>query len=300
MKKVIKTYPKAVNALWIGDEVEDILSKSKYSMKLHSIFNHAINFVDNGDYIITVLNEYYPIGPQTVILSREDFHAIKALNLNRETVYDFRSIIDIKHAGKIEFRVRGKVVPPSYEEADRNIQYFENILMKKGNKAGLLSKGNIYADYAAPSLEGFRQNLSCGSIREAAESLCHIVGLGPGLTPSGDDFILGLLASFYQSYYAFGINESFIKIMLELILNKVKGKTTLVSYNMLRLGAKGKYSEWVESMAFSILYGSKSDIEKSFQSMMKIGSTSGSDMGAGMLFGYKLILRQLSKGWNGG
>lgn len=47
---------------------------------------------------------------------------------------------------------------------------------------------------AMQRMEACRNSLLCGSYAEAAASLVRLIGLGSGLTPSGDDFLCGVLA----------------------------------------------------------------------------------------------------------
>jgi len=119
---------------------------------------------------------------------------------------------------------------------------------------------------------------------EAGEKLIGLIGLGPGLTPSGDDFVLGIFAAFYY----FGLDIDIILILRDIIIGKAKNKTNIISYNMLRQGAKGGFIEWVEDMAYSIVYQGPEEIEAAFGNMQKIGSSSGSDISAGILFGLNM------------
>lgn len=281
---MIKTYPYSyINALKVGYAVEDILQKSNSKLKFHSIFKHAVNLIDNKDWIITLLPESYSGGPQAVILSLEDFASFKGLGFKAMDICDFSQLINIKGA-QITYRKYTDIsAHKDITKIESNKTYFRGLLCEKGNKNGLLGEDNIYSMYAAPKLKEFQALFEQNRFEEAGERLLELIGLGPGLTPSGDDFVLGIFAALYS----LGINKDIIMSLKDIIIRKAKDKTNIISYNMLRQGAMGGFIEWVEDMAYSLIYESPHQIEKAFSNMQKIGSSSGSDISAGILFGIR-------------
>lgn len=275
-----------INALKIGDGVEEILEKSDSRLKVHSIFEHAVNLINDNDWIITLLPEDYSAGPQAVILAQEDFAKFKSLGLGAADTLDFNELISIKNSQTIYRRSGYKPVPEDIIKAEGNNIYFESLLSQKGNKNGLLGKENIYSRYAAPILSEFATLFLQKRFDEAGEKLLGLIGLGPGLTPSGDDFVLGVFAAIYS----FRMSEDIISGLKDIMVRKAKNKTNIISYNMLRQGAMGGFIEWVEDMADAVIYGDPQQIEAAFSEMLKIGSSSGSDISAGILFGMTNIL----------
>ncbi len=280
-----------IDALKIGDEVEDILEKSDSRLRVHSIFEHAINLINDSDWIITLLPEGYPAGPQAVILTQENFARFKSLGLGAADTFDFNKLIGTKKSQIIYRRSGDKPVPEDIIKAESNNTYFESLLSQKGNKNGLLGKDNMYSRYAAPILTEFQTLFLEQRFDEAGEKLLGLIGLGPGLTPSGDDFVLGVFAAIYS----FGMNKDIISSLKNIMAQKAKNKTNIISYNMLRQGAMGGFIEWAEDMADAVIYGDPQQIEAAFSRMLKIGSSSGSDISAGILFGITNILALLKQ-----
>jgi len=278
-----------IKALKIGYKVEDILNNADSKLRIHSIFQHAINLIDHSDWIITILPDNYSAGPQTVILTQDGFAEFKSLGFKVMDTCNLRNLIDTENAITITGRTINESILKDITRIHRNIDYFESILSQRGNKNGLLGQNSIYSKYAAPIMTEIESSFSQGKYEKAADNILKLTGLGPGLTPSGDDFILGILAVFKFCL----VPQDIICTLTRKIINDAKTRTNIISYNMLRQGAMGGFPEWVEDMAFSIICENPEDIDIAFSKILKIGSSSGSDISAGMLFGLKLIARRL-------
>ena len=112
------------------------------------------------------------------------------------------------------------------------------------------------------------------------ENLNQFIGLGVGLTPSGDDFITGLLSVFY----CYGLKSSSIKKMFaQFKTSNLEKKTTIVSYFMLK--------NTLESNVNEALYNYLTN-GSSLEEIVKIGSTSGTDMLVGICVGLGYLLNR--------
>ena len=270
-----------IKALKVGDRVGYLLNNTDSKLKIHSIFDHAVNFIDRNDWIITLLPESYCIGPQGIILDHKEFSKFKSMELNVMDLWDFSELLSIEEAEVVSRKPLDNSIPIDMFRVKANKEYFHKLLNQSGNKNGMLGKTSIYRKYAEPILEEFSNLFIDRKYKEAGQKLFELVGLGPGLTPSGDDFIIGVMASFKFC----GMKKETFADLTELIINKAKSKTNIISFNILRQGALGGFLEWIEDMALSVIHGNYEDIEKAFKNMLKIGSSSGSDISAGILFG---------------
>jgi hypothetical protein len=108
--------------------------------------------------------------------------------------------------------------------------------------------------------------------REAVQGL---IGLGPGLTPSGDDFLAGALALLD----AIGEREAH-DAMARAILDALGGRTTPLSGCLLRAAAAGHVGEKLHQIVSLLMTG---DIDAAIAGAGKIGHSSGWDMIAGVL-----------------
>ncbi|MBI5033514.1 MAG: DUF2877 domain-containing protein [Chloroflexi bacterium] len=109
-----------------------------------------------------------------------------------------------------------------------------------------------------------------------------LIGLGQGLTPSGDDFIGGMLFATYHLKIAFpGIIEWKQKSIDDL-LAWARDKTNAISYTILRDHASGQSVDALHDLMNALLIGKGSEeLITLAQRLINVGNTSGWDMLAG-------------------
>ena len=126
-----------------------------------------------------------------------------------------------------------------------------------------------------------------GNEKEQTSGLDYLLGRGKGLTPSGDDMLIGCLVAdiFYKRL------DSFLKETLKLQLNEKPLRTTTVSIHYLNCALERKWNEPIHQLIQVLSKDStENEIEEVVQSIIRIGHTSGLDMLTGfaatmMLFG---------------
>jgi len=119
------------------------------------------------------------------------------------------------------------------------------------------------------------------------ESLAQVIGLGPGLTPSGDDFLSGLLSLLWYLEEEEDISIYKRNLLQEMIPRA--HETTPVSRAFLEAAMKGEFTESILDL-YKVM-GSK-DIEKSkeiLRNISRLGHSSGTDTLAGVLFGIIVV-----------
>ena len=79
------------------------------------------------------------------------------------------------------------------------------------------------------------------SLSKVIDAIAHLIGFGPGLTPSGDDFIVGFISSYHylkKSKFNLSIN---MNDFVEQILLLYKNKTTFIGEMMIYEACKGRF-----------------------------------------------------------
>jgi len=134
--------------------------------------------------------------------------------------------------------------------------------------------------------------LAEGDGARAARLLCDVLGLGPGLTPSGDDVTAGLLLM-SRALLVAGAGRRFME--LELLCRNISAaarhRTTVVSGALLREAAQGRAAAPVVRAARLLagtLPGETSRVTRArartvFEELLAIGHHSGPDLATGML-----------------
>ena len=111
----------------------------------------------------------------------------------------------------------------------------------------------------------------------------RLVGLGPGLTPSGDDFIAGYLAALW-SRAGF---ESGIDAMLPSLADALAPlflRTNAISRQMLSDAVQGRFAERLVDVTLAV--ANAGDVVDASAHALASGHSSGADTLCGLLFGY--------------
>jgi hypothetical protein len=109
----------------------------------------------------------------------------------------------------------------------------------------------------------------------------QIIGLGPGLTPSGDDFLSGFLLTLHLADGAAASCKEWLERVSAGVSAMAPGRTTLASSTQLHLAAQGEADEVTGRAITAILWG-EPDLSASVRALLDVGSTSGSDILAGI------------------
>jgi len=126
--------------------------------------------------------------------------------------------------------------------------------------------------------------IASGDERGAQAQVEALVGFGPGLTPAGDDFLLGLLA-------ALNVPESpcisWRRIGSQVIASAVR-RTNAISIAALRHAAQGKVRESLVALCGALLRAEEAAMLPALDRVLAIGASSGTDIALGMLAGFEL------------
>lgn len=118
--------------------------------------------------------------------------------------------------------------------------------------------------------------------QKVVANLEKLLGLGVGLTPTGDDVLTGILASYFASHHQL--------IGLEKLVTITKLKTNMVSEAELSEAFQGRFAQTVQAVFIAIHSENEEMIKKAVNQLRMVGSTSGSDLLAGIIFGLKLFI----------
>lgn len=122
--------------------------------------------------------------------------------------------------------------------------------------------------------------LSANKIVEQSHGVRFLLGRGPGLTPTGDDILIGYLAA---NILLNKSSENVIMILDEL-LAAAEAPTTTVSNHYLLCGMTGRFSQSVRELVNVLTKASsREQIELKIRAVTSFGHTSGIDLLAGFL-----------------
>lgn len=136
-----------------------------------------------------------------------------------------------------------------------------------------------------PGSRGRKPDLRIDSTQEhLVAELGALIGLGNGLTPDGDDFILGHVAALWPWRHIEAIHVHLALVCS--IGERMLDRTTDISRHFLELAFQGHYSQPVDRINTVLLKGlSETVIRNAANSVMQFGSSSGAVCMAGYLNG---------------
>ena len=119
----------------------------------------------------------------------------------------------------------------------------------------------------------------------AITAIRPLIGLGPGLTPSGDDFIVGYLAGLWSTA---GSDSSRLRFMSSLgaWLSRVAAGTNTISCTYIKSAVNGNVSEPIATLAQRVGQAKNMEsVREATRTALQVGNTSGTDGVLGLLLG---------------
>ncbi|CAM3622661.1 DUF2877 domain-containing protein [Erysipelothrix urinaevulpis] len=176
-------------------------------------------------------------------------------------------MIDFKHAQIEDYQVK----PLGLSSQKQTV--IKDIIVEKNYPTGFDVSTNVL-------VEQLSQHYSTSS----DHFLNFVIGRGKGLTPSGDDVIIGMLFLHAMTPY---LDIEFFKVLNELL---AQNKTNEISQSFIREAIEGRFYQVLLD-----IYKANDDreiIEKRITKMLAFGSSSGKDTLAGILLGLMILEKE--------
>jgi len=133
-----------------------------------------------------------------------------------------------------------------------------------------------------PALMDATRNLQ---VDAAITAFTPLIGLGPGLTPSGDDFIVGYLAGLWSTIDG---DSSRLRFMSSVgaWLSQAAAGTNAISCTYIKSAVNGNVSEPIATLAQCFGQAKSMDsVREATRTALQVGNTSGTDGVLGLLLG---------------
>ena len=249
----------------------------KTTGQIHSLFSRSYNIAFGRD-LVNVANADMECSSYGLKLSPEEVKLqSKSMNVGDRVVWEGRNLqLFYCHGDVIEIDLAEltvldlKLMPtePTEERVEAVASSLESAVMLKDT-------GLPQDEETLRVLRSLGQpDLSEKKFRIAFD---YLIGRGQGLTPSGDDVLLGYLMMLKLF--------SFPLYLEKLKLKDFQDKTTLISENYLRLLRQGFVSEYFQNFCQAASIPDKASLRQMVAQIKGIGATSGSDMLLGMAIG---------------
>lgn len=280
------------------------IQHGNFTGRVHSIFDRTFNIQseDRGE-LFTIANESLDNGPNTLVTEFTHFSEMDIAIDDR--VYAMNNTLCILNKIKIKLDDAKKwnsVLPPypaNEQQLRRNLNaarlfidhYGKNGGMKRSHTDGSSFDQEVTRLLAERS-RLLLQAISRGSMQQAEREAAGLVGLGFGLTPSGDDFLVGLFVVFNLPMSPLYHCRSFC---MQVAAQSI-GRTNEISYITLKKAATGQARESLIRLLRDLTVGSEESMRASLGSVLNIGSTSGTDIAIGIVSGLELSAEKKAGG----
>ncbi|CAM3935286.1 TPA: DUF2877 domain-containing protein [Klebsiella pneumoniae] len=273
------------------------LSSVGFGGRVHSVFKRVINIELSGGGLFTLASCDLDNAPDTIIVDSADFSEIHVAARQRVS-----TVGNLMHVGPfldVRFRdVKGwsgelPRYPADASLLRRNLHALTVYLKCAADAGGmlrLLAGGSTFEHDVSAALAA-RSGRLCNALlrRNIDDARIHaksMIGLGPGLTPSGDDYLVGLFAVLNVLRSP---SQTLRCECLEMIVG-AEFATNAISYAALSKAATGRVRAIISELIERLMHGTENDFLAPLARVLAIGSTSGSDIVAGIVSGLRLQL----------
>ncbi|MFB0551281.1 MAG: DUF2877 domain-containing protein [Nitrososphaeria archaeon] len=182
-----------------------------------------------------------------------------------------------------------KQVASSYGSFDGLGQLIEQVEDRCPEKF-VARKLNLFAGTALPHISKLLEAIRLGSSQDVKRIAKKLIGFGPGLTPSADDMLSGLMTSLVFMAENLGVGKNFVSEVNETIASCVPGRTSLLSQEFLMHAASGEANEKIATLIEKIMTSDVDEVEDATKKVLAIGESSGTDIVLGILLGSQTLL----------
>lgn len=263
----------------------DCIFLPQNTIQIHSIYKNTVNFTSNKA-LFSFQNETTAMTPFCFTVSNDKvekmaFSIGEILWIENNKMLNDRISISVDHAQIWDAKINAE--PSQSENVNLQKTVIRGVLEKREKK----ELGNIEkAQYAVlnKGIHAMRESFREKNYLEMAQSGADLIGLGGGLTPSGDDFNVGFLSVLHKNQenpIVYKILQCFIEE-----LEKKSCGTNDISAEFIKYACIGQYSE-----IFHTFYNTNKEekIRLAAQGILNLGHSSGADMLAGMYLALEFI-----------
>ncbi|MGD0975438.1 MAG: DUF2877 domain-containing protein [Candidatus Korobacteraceae bacterium] len=269
-----------MNLLSVGDQVE------RGSYTVHSRFKRAVNF-SNGRGLVFLVSREIGAGPLNIVLEGAGLHQalarVSCLRVEEHLleIDERRFNVDRSHCYRSDFTLqdcRAARLP-------LNLALFRQLLAdtSAANSLAFLIAPERVGNFTSAVERAFISRIQRGGEQLFGGSLLEGVsllkGCGAGLTPSGDDFIAGVLIGLHLLQQ---LRQRELRLVIDKIFRAATGNN-IFSNTFLDLASRGLLFEKIEKLIVAILGEEADAVRVAALELFAIGATSGADLGTGFL-----------------
>ncbi len=299
----------------MGYDVCARLSRLTARGKIHSVFQDAVNITLSDKYFFSIIDRHYGSVPFGISVRKADRFFFSDLGIRAGEEVTIKDDC-IFHAGNpllswrdasVEKKKEDHIpVPFDHDLIHGHCRHVRQHVLSQGKRGGFYGSLACFNDLFSekqPACDGLDEinryavflfeSLIPAFIAEdskKSKSLCiRLVGLGCGLTPSGDDFLTGLFATLVLSKRQPAFDPDFIDELRQYMRTGIEGLTSKISEVYLGYALQGEVSDVLYNFIRGVYGAGADELVDLTRDLMNTGSSSGMDMILGCLFAFRLM-----------
>lgn len=272
-----------INASTITPAAQQWLAGTTHA-RLLNVFEHACNLVNQNGAIMALETQLLARAPFALQIEAADFHGLKPSDAVRVVGTEL-------YLGQWRIQTASAQLwnpVPNWATVRRALKSNPDLFNSLSQQAlATCPPESLMELYRAPGSNPVLKLSALGAanlvnglrtrtLDQAINGALQLAGLGPGLTPSGDDFILGVMLAAWAGLYAAAAEEYCVPLA-----HAASPRTTSLSAAFLHAAARGEaMSPW--HTLFAAL-ACPDNLPAALRAVLKIGHTSGADALAGFI-----------------
>jgi len=277
-----------VNALSLTLAVNNWLAYTRQPRILH-VFGHACNLINERREVLSIVTPQIGNGPFNLVVEDD---VLFSKHLNAQSLISIRA--NQLNLGDLAINTSNAKLwspCPDWEALHGKRDDITKLLLTNYQAPGLPLRGlrdtpitkNAQGYSTTDSLQSPISNSLLTSLVNAdlPSSLTtaqQLAGLGVGLTPAGDDFIMGAILAVWILH-----PPEVASVLAKEVTNATTALTTSLSAAWLRSAGRGKAGILWHKLFDALISGDEIEIQKTMDNILAVGETSGADAMAGFI-----------------
>jgi hypothetical protein len=282
----------ATRAVFRVESLGHLVPRSAFVGSVHSVFVNACNLAVDGA-LLTVCAATGARGPTTLRLAhhgvdlRDRFAVGEPIASQGGRIRSDRLELDLAHARLWHPAAPRPPLPRAQVES--HLRSARLCLQRRRASQRSLLDGD-----GAPAAAALAAACRDVDLERATRHAARLVGWGEGLTPAGDDFLVGLLAGLAALVRDEASRREFHAALARAIAARASS-TTPIAAHLLRLAAAGHWAEPLVSLRDALLCADDDAVHAAMQGALAVGATSGADTASGLVAGITVWLPSFAR-----
>ena len=157
------------------------------------------------------------------------------------------------------------------------------------------AKPSLLVQTAWEAAQGLLEGAAQEQLSLLRKSATTLIGLGPGLTPAGDDVLIGFIAATLLLSQAIGQHAALYQRFSAEVLALACTRTNKLSLTWMEYAGRGEVAEHLGRLFHALVLDTTRALEHAALEVLNSGATSGADLLAGIILGGRCLVAPSSK-----